>query len=72
MKIDKKYIGRRIVVTNAGMNSIFYSDGSSGIIKDVDSDGDLVVVFDRGEYSTSAGSSTWFVGPEDVQLVEEC
>ena len=63
---EKPVVGDRVVVI--GGDSIFYESGASGVIIDVDFDGDYLVKFDSGSYCKDCGAS-WFVPDDDFEVV---
>ena len=63
---EKSVVGDRVVVING--ESIFYEYGASGVIIDVDFDGDYLVKFDSGSYCKDCGAS-WFVPDDDFEVV---
>ena len=63
---EKPVVGDRVVVING--ESIFYKYGASGVITDVDFDGDYLVKFDSGSYCKDRGAS-WFVPSDDFEVV---
>ena len=63
---EKPVVGDRVVVING--ESIFYEYGASGVIIDVDFDGDYLVKFDSGSYCKDCGAS-WFVPDDDFEVV---
>ena len=64
VKREKPVVGDRVVVISC--DSIFYDSGASGVVIDVDEDGDSLIKFDSGSYCKDCGGS-WFV-PDDNQL----
>lgn len=63
---EKPVVGDRVVVISG--DSIFYESGASGVVIDVDEDGDCLVKFDRGSYSVACGGS-WFVPGDNLETV---
>lgn len=63
---EKPVVGDRVMVISG--DSIFYESGASGVIIDVDEDGDCLVKFDRGSYSGACGGS-WFVQDDNLVIV---
>ena len=63
---EKPVVGDRVVVISG--DSIFYESGASGVIIDVDFDGDYLVKFDSGSYCKDCGAS-WFVPDDDFEVV---
>ena len=65
---EKPVVGDRVVVISG--DSIFYESGASGVVIDVDEDGDCLVKFDRGSYSGACGGS-WFVPDDNLETVRD-
>lgn len=68
MKREKPVVGDHVVVISG--DSIFYESGASGVVIDVDEDGDCLVKFDRGSYSGACGGS-WFVQDDNLETVRD-
>ena len=66
MKREKPVVGDRVVVISG--DSIFYESGASGVVIDVDADGDCLVKFDSGNYCKDCGAS-WFVPDDNLEIV---